>query len=232
MMYAEQYKEPTSSASCRKPANLNVNIGEEKAMESGFEVCPKCNGKGIMRYKVWESRLVLLGFPLSKTDKERATAHMWIIRIKCPGCDGSGKIDWVKTATRGSTLDRPFAALEGNMDIYFSRAVESWPSNCPTHVFKMAKVGYLPEHAGKIIELSQVRYTGIKLNPVVLTLSADGLNDLYNLVVEYQGYLMSLPGEEVTEQRIRDELTSRGLGDFMPDKFAYPGPDDVPNSKI
>ena len=197
-------------------------------MEREFKVCPKCNGKGIMRYKTWESRRVLMGLPALKTDKERATGHMWIIRITCPGCDGSGKIDWARTATRGSILDRPFAALEGNMDIYFLRAVESWPRNCQTHKFRIVRVDYLPEDAEKIVELSQTRYTGIKLNPMVLTLSSDELGELYNLVVEYQGFLMSLPNQEVTEERIKGELTARGLASFVPDKFAYPGPDDFP----
>jgi hypothetical protein len=73
-----------------------------------------------------------------------------------------------------------------------------------------------------------VRHTGIKLNPTVLAFSPDELLDLSKSIVEYDCHLTSLPKQEVTEEVINGELTRRGLGDFMPDKFAIPGPDDYP----
>jgi hypothetical protein len=87
---------------------------------------------------------------------------------------------------------------------------------------------YFRDRMDKIVELSQERYMGIKLNAKVLAMNPDELGDLYDSVVEYQGYLMALPKREITRNRIRAEITKRGLADFMPDKFAYPGPDDFP----
>jgi hypothetical protein len=197
-------------------------------MEPGFAVCPKCSGRGFMRYKAWESRRVLLNLLGFKTGEARATGSMWLIKITCPGCDGTGKIDWISKPMRGSTLISPFSRLEGNMDLYYFHAIESWPRNCLTHKYSAVRMHYSPNHVEKIIELSQVRYTGIKLNPKVLAMNPDELDDLYDLVVEYQGYLMALPKREITRNRIRAEITKRGLADFMPDKFAYPGPDDFP----
>jgi hypothetical protein len=197
-------------------------------MEPGYEICPKCDGKGVMRYKVWESRRVLLSLSGPKVGRQRVAGGMWIARIICPGCDGSGKIDWVTKATRGPTLSKPFDKLEGNMDIYYMQAVESWPRNRATHKYLVQDVHYSPERVTKILELSQVRYTGIKLDPRVLTFNPTRIGKLYNSVLEYQGYLGSIPKQEVTEDRIKKELIRRGLNDFMPDKFAIPGPNDFP----
>ena len=197
-------------------------------MEPGFAVCPKCSGRGFIRYKACESRRVILSLLKLITGRKRATGSMWLIEITCPGCDGTGRIDWISRSMRGSTLIRPFARLEGNMDLYYFRAVESWPRNCPTHKYALVRTHYFREHMEKIVALSQTRYMGIKLNDKVLAMNPDELDDLYNLVIEYQGYLMALPKREITRNRIRAEITKRGLADFMPDKFAYPGPDDFP----
>jgi hypothetical protein len=74
---------------------------------------------------------------------------------------------------------------------------------------------YFREHIENIVELSQIRYMGIKLNAKVLVMNPDELGDLYDCVIEYQGYLMDLPKREITRNRIRAEITKRGLADFM-----------------
>jgi hypothetical protein len=209
-----------------RSASVLINRGE--AMKPGFAVCPKCKGKGVVRYKACESRRVILSLLKLKTGRKRATDSMWLIEITCPGCDGTGRIDWISRSMRGTTLIRPFASLEGNMDLYYFRAVESWPRNCPTHKYSPVRTYYFKDRMDKIVELSQERYMGIKLNPGVLAMNPDELGDLYDSVIEYQGYLMALPKREITRNRIRAEITKRGLADFMPDKFAYPGPDDFP----
>jgi hypothetical protein len=200
-------------------------------MENGFEVCPKCNGKGVMRYKAWDSRQILLSLAALKRGLPRGTGLVWVISIECPRCDGAGKIDWVRKAVIGSVLPTPFKALDGNIDIYYFRALKSWPRKSSTHRYRAAGIKYSSRHIGKILTLSQARHTGIKLNPTVLTLSADELLDLCKSIVEYHCHLTSLPNQEVTEEVIKAELTRRGLGDFMPDKFAIPGPDDYPPSE-
>ena len=137
--------------------------------------------------------------------------------------DGIGRNTQVGTA-----LPTPFKTLDGNIDIYYFRALRSWPKNSLTHRYRAKGFIYSAGHINKILKLSRVRHTGIKLNPTVLALRADELLELYNAIVEYHGHLRSLPNQEVTEEVIKAELTRRGLGDFMPDKFAIPGPDDYP----
>jgi len=57
-------------------------------------------------------------------------------------------------------------------------------------------------------------------------MSKDDLLALENKLSEYEADLNSLPTPEIREDKISDLLTTRGLADFMPDKFAYPEPDD------
>jgi hypothetical protein len=197
-------------------------------MVSGFQVCPKCNGKGVKRYKVWDSRQILLSLAALKRGLQRGTGLVWLISIRCPGCDGSGKIDWIIRARRGDILIRPFTALDGNIDIYYFRALKLWPRNSATHRYRGKGFTYSAPNINKILKLCHVRHTGIKLNPTVLALSPDELLDLSKSIVEYHCHLTSLPNQEVTEEVIKAELTRRGLGDFMPDKFAIPGPNDYP----
>jgi hypothetical protein len=199
-----------------------------EVMESGFKVCPKCNGKGIMKYRVWESRWIISNLSRLKNGQDFAPRAMFNISITCPGCDGSGKSDWISEATKASILRTPFAKLEGNMDIYFYRAIESWPPNCPTHKLSRPRVFKFTKHVDKLLKKSQERYTGIKLNEEMLTLSSHDLSELFDRLFHYEAFLLSLPQDEVTEERIKAELVTLGLRDYMPDRFVYPGPDDFP----
>jgi hypothetical protein len=195
-------------------------------METCFAVCPKCSGRGFMKYKVWRSVAVLHYLCSVKMGDELGVAQTYIIRITCPGCDGSGIIDWVRRANRGETLIRPFVKPEGNMDIYL-RPTPAW-SNSPTKSCRLENFSFSARSVEKILELSRVRYSGIRLTPRLSALSLDELRELHSSLSEYEGFLVFLPDQEVTEERIKAELTNRGLADFMPDKFAYPGPDDFP----
>jgi hypothetical protein len=76
--------------------------------------------------------------------------------------------------------------------------------------------------------LGRLRYTGIRVTPRLLAASLDELLELYNLLSEYESFLTTLSKEEATEEIIKAEITRRGLAEFMPDKFAHPGPDDFP----
>ena len=199
-------------------------------MEPGFEVCPKCNGKGIMKCKVWDSRSIVWNlFRVKKIREEKRLGYNRMIEIICPGCDGSGKIAWTEKATRGETLIRPFGKLEGNMDIYHFQAANLWPIFCKTHQYRSTGTNYYSEEiAEKAIKQSQKRYRGIKLNPKVLSISWQELRTMSKLVDEYEEYLRSLPAQEINEEVIKTKLTELGLGEFMPDKFVLPGPDDYP----
>lgn len=197
-------------------------------MEPGFAVCPKCNGRGFMRYKVWRSAGVIMGLLRIKDGNDLGMAHVLIIRITCPGCDGSGIIDWVMRANRGETLIRPFIKPEGNMDIYL-RALQLWLLNSPTHYCRETEITFSAKKVEKISELSRVRYTGIRLTSRLATLSHDEVFDLFQSLTLYEGFLSFLSKENLTEEELKAELTRRGLAEFMPDKFAYPGPDDLPS---
>jgi rRNA maturation protein Nop10 len=198
-------------------------------MESGSLVCPKCGGKGVMRYRVWESRWVICNIRKLKLGENFVHKGMWTLRITCPGCGGSGTIDWIQNVLKGDTLVRPFAALEGNMDIYLYRAMRRWRRNNVTYKLVRPKDYKFFNHIERLIGRTQERYTGIKLDPVVLTFNPDELGDLFDLVSDYETTMVYLPRREVTEDRIRDELKIRGLDGFMPDKFAYIGPDEFPH---
>jgi hypothetical protein len=190
---------------------------EISTMEEGFEVCPKCNGKGFMRYKVWRSQGVIQYLCSIKMGVELGVAQAYIIRIPCPACDGLGIIDWVRTATRGETLKRPFIKPEGNMDIYLRPTPAG--INSLTRYCRPGNICVSGKSAEKLLELSGIRYSGIKLNRTVLAFSLYELLELHHSLSKYEGLLISLPDQDVTEERIRAELVNHGLAEFMPDKF-------------
>jgi hypothetical protein len=196
-------------------------------MEPGFAACPKCSGRGFMRYKVWDSIGVIMNLLGIKEGDDRGEVPVFTVRITCPGCDGSGIIDWIWRANRGETLKRPFVKPEGNMDICF-RTLQLRSFYSPTHYCLPRLITFPARKVDKILELSQVRYSGIRLTPRLLAASLDELRELYSSLLEYEGFFRTLSKEEVTEEIIKAEITKRGLAEFMPDKFAYPGPDDFP----
>ena len=182
-----------------------------------------------MKYKVWKSRSIVWNlFRVRKIREEKRLGYNRMIAIVCAGCDGTGKIDWIVNARR-ETLRRPFVKLEGNMDIYYFRAVKSRPILCKTHQYTSTGTNYYAEEiVQKAVKQSQKRYRGIKLNPTVLSMSWQELRTMSRSLEQYEDYLHSLPAQEIDEEIIKTKLTSLGLGDFMPDKFAVPGPDHFP----
>ena len=80
-----------------------------------------------------------------------------------------------------------------------------------------------------MIELSQEHYTNINLNNQILSMSADELHDTTVKCFDYAHSLLAVDEDELTGSKIQEILESVGLSDFVPDKFAYPGPYDYPN---
>jgi hypothetical protein len=189
-------------------------------------MCPKCKGKEAMEYKVWSSRKILADIRTKKITTQSSARPVDIIKITCSGCNGNGKLDWIQKM-KGFKIWEPFAALEGNMEIYYIKAVNSWfPLSRKHRMFRNRPYKY-PKDISKFIERTQERYIGIKLNSTVLDMSHDELFALEIKLTYYKVDLDCLPTLEVTEDRIREILTKRGLSEFMPDKFVHPGPDDL-----
>ncbi|PQP32823.1 hypothetical protein C6A36_02445, partial [Desulfobacteraceae bacterium SEEP-SAG10] len=72
-------------------------------------------------------------------------------------------------------------------------------------------------------------YVGIRLNDRLLSMSAEELYELTEKVFKYKSALMDIDESELTGSKIKEVLESIGLTDFVPDKFAYPGPYDYPS---
>ena len=198
-------------------------------MKIGIEKCPKCNGQGKIRYRVWDSHSIIghliaykKGDPL-----DEAFLILRLLKIICPLCGGDGIFDWIKNARRRDVL-KDFEILTGNMDIYFATCLNRWIPN-PTHQTKYIKIFRMFRKPEKLIELSQGHYTNIKLNNQVLSMSADELHDITLKCFDYSHSLLQVDEDKLSGDKIREIFESVGLSDFAPDKFAYPGPYDYPN---
>ena len=153
---------------------------------------------------------------------------MFLVKIRCPLCGGDGIFDWIKKATNGH-IKRSFASLDGNMDLYQAKAVRNWPLQSSTHKIHFVRDCKMYNHLEKLIECSQERYIGIKLNKSVLSMRVRHLEKLCNQMDQFRNIVTELPESEITEERFKEEFESQGLSEFMPDKFAHPSPDDFPN---
>jgi hypothetical protein len=162
------------------------------------------------------------GYPI-----EKLAWSMYLLQIRCPLCDGDGIFDWIDAPGRGH-LKRSFNKLEGNMDIYWIKAVPTWHSNITTHTDFLLKDNNLYKNPANIIKCSQRRYRGIKLNESVLSMRVHHLENLENKIDAFYKRITAMRSNQINRGRIVKEMSSLGLSEFLPDKFAYPGPDDLP----
>ena len=197
-------------------------------MVLSIEKCPKCKGQGKIRYRVWDSHSIIGHLIAYKRGHniDQAFLNLLLLKILCPLCGGDGIYDWVRATTRGD-INKNFEILTGNMDIYFAKCLNKWIPN-PTHQTEWIKVYGMFRNPEKLIELSQVHYTNIRLNNHLLSMSADELTEITKKCFEYSHSLLQVDEDELTGNKIREIFESVGLSDFVPDKFAYPGPYDYP----
>ena len=192
-----------------------------------METCPKCNGQGKLRHKFWVSGVILHNLILLKANYplDYLLSSMFVLKIKCPLCDGDGIFDWIKKATKGH-VNRKSKKLIGNMDIYFLKAVESWPPNSTTHTWYLCNDNNLYKNLKNILKCSQISYRGIKLNESILKMRVKHLEDLSKKISSFYDTVNSLSKNQITRSRIIKEMSLLGLSEFLPDQFAYPDLDD------
>jgi len=198
-------------------------------MVLSIEKCPKCKGQGKIRYRVWDSHSIIGHFIAYKRSRnlDQSYLNLKLLKIVCPLCGGDGLYDWIKNARRKNII-KDFKILTGNMDIYFGKCLNKWIPN-PTHQMQWIRVYGMFRDPEKLIELSQKHYTNIKLNNQILSMSADELHDITEKCYDYSHSLLKVYEDKLTGSKIREIFESVGLVDFVPDKFAYPGPYDYPN---
>jgi len=198
-------------------------------MEEGLEKCPKCKGQGKIRYRLWDTHSIIGHLIAYKRGEclDETIFYLKLIKISCPLCRGDGIYDWIKVTTQFDVA-KAFKIASGNMDIYYLKCVDKWFPNA-THQVKDIKVNRIFRQPEKLIELSQRHYVGIRLNNRLLSMSAEELNDLTKKCFKYKFILMGLEESELTGDKIKEILESIGLSEFVPDKFAYPGPYDYPS---
>jgi hypothetical protein len=149
---------------------------------------------------------------------------MVLIVFKCPLCDGDRVFDWVKKAMKND-VNKKQRKLYGNIDIYWKKAVNTWPLSNNTHNWSIYNDSNLYKNAVNVINCSQKRYRGIKLNKNVLTMRVRQLEELHNKIINYYKAMDDMPKSRITRTTVFKEMKLLGLNDYLPDKFAYPNRD-------
>lgn len=164
--------------------------------------CPKCNGQGKIRYRVWDSHSIIGHLIAYKRGQNLDQSYLILrlLKIICPLCGGDGLYDWVKATTRGNAL-KNFEILSGNMDIYFAKCLNKWVPN-PTHQVRYIKIYGMFRNPRKLIELSQAHYTNIKLNNQILSMSARELTVITKKCFLYSDLLLQVDEEQLTDKKI------------------------------
>ena len=196
-------------------------------MEKGYKKCPKCKGKGKSEYVYFQIGTILQNLASLKNGNSIETLNhsARLIRLICPFCRGSGRVDWVEWAMR-KNFSRPFSKLEGCLDIFLDELpVYLWYSNPPDRngieLIDDISAYSNPEN---IIKLSQKRYDEpIKLNNDFLSMTSDELKKIKGLL-NWHHLEITKP---YTEEKIGEYLKKVGLSQYKPDKFAYPEPNDI-----
>jgi len=198
-------------------------------MKNGITQCPICHGLGSIRYKICYTNEIIkkiLGLKNNgpHESEEELPLLIDIMKIECSLCEGDGLFDWIKKARR-EEIKKRFKPIEGNMDIFYSIIMSNWSSDFPQPSV-MTKEIYLKNlicYLEKLIEMSQIRYRGIKLNKKILSMSYDELDDFINLKVDsYLVDFRQLSDDEVNEGKINKLMKTKGLSEYIPDKFAPP----------
>jgi hypothetical protein len=204
----------------------SINLCKEKYMEEGYKKCPKCDGNGKQEYVYFQIGAILENLASLKKGKtiDNLTSSERQIRIICPFCEGTGKVDWISWARRKS-YSKPFSKLEGCLDILLDELrVHLWYSNPPDRNGEEL-IDDISEYSNpeNIIKFSQKRYDEpIKLNNDFLSMTADELKKIEGIL---NWHHLEIP-KPYTEEKIEDYLKRNGLSKYKPDKFAYPDPDD------
>ncbi|WP_319408779.1 hypothetical protein [uncultured Desulfosarcina sp.] len=196
-------------------------------MTLSIEKCPKCNGQGKIRYRFWMSEIIVYNLILlkAKYPLHELDWSMYVISIKCPLCDGDGIFDWVKKAMKNN-IDKNQRKISGNMDIYWQKAVNTWPLSNNTHTWFLCSDSNLYKNPINVINCSQKRYRGVKLNKNVLTMGVRQLEELHNKIINYYKSMNDMQNNLITRKIVIKELQLLELNDYLPDKFCYPNKDD------
>jgi hypothetical protein len=193
-----------------------------------FGICPKCKGQGKIRYRIWDSTQIIDHFIRYNegASLDNTSLTLELLKINCPLCDGDGFNDWVRVTRRGNVL-KNFKIVKGNMDIYRMKCLPYGVPN-PKYHRECIEIYRMFQKPEKLIELSQRHYINIKLNKKILSMSTGELSDVRDKCFRYERELFHLKGNDLTGNELRKIFKSIGLSDFLPDKFAYPGPYDYP----
>ena len=195
-------------------------------MEEGYKKCPKCGGNGKHEYVYYAIGAILDNLASLKKGKTINPLNYSTnkLRVICPFCQGTGKVDWINWAMR-KNYSKPFSKLEGCLDILLDvLPVALWPSNPPDrngieHIDDISEYSN-PE---RIIKLSQTRYDEpIKLNDDFLSMTSDELKKIGSLLNRHHLKIT----KPYTEEKLEDYLNKVGLSKYKADKYAYPDPDD------
>jgi hypothetical protein len=155
-------------------------------MEEGYKRCPKCEGNGKHEYVYFQIGNILKNLASLKKGNGIDTLHYSAqqLRIICPFCEGSGKVDWINWATR-KNYSKPFSKLEGCLDILLDELpIYLWNSNPPDRN-GIETIDDISAYSNpeKIINYSQTRYDEpIKLNNDFLSMTADELERIKGLL--------------------------------------------------
>jgi len=79
-------------------------------MEEGYKKCTKCEGKGKQEYVYFQVGTILDNLASLKNGNsiESLNHSARQIRLICPLCKGTGKVDWVEWARR-KNFSKPFS---------------------------------------------------------------------------------------------------------------------------
>ncbi len=198
---------------------MSSNKLRKKIFPSGYQVCPKCNGKGGKKYKVYDISNILTGIAnIKKGESLRYVRDpvYWMI-FPCFLCEGTGNVDWIILVRKGH-LKKAFSDYEGchiTISESFLFATKSYYDG--KSKFKNLK---------KLIESSRKRYDGpLKLNMSILDKDAE---ELLEIVKEIEYFWDEIFYHSPYEDYIDNWLRANGLYQYKPDKYAYPKAHDYP----
>ena len=191
----------------------------QKAVPPGYQVCPKCNGKGGKKYKVYDVSSILTGIArLKKGQSLRDVSDpvRWMI-FPCFLCEETGNVDWVTIVTKGN-LKNAFSDYEGCL-ITFDDSLLFDTQNYYDGKSKF-------KNLENLIESSRKRYDGpLKLNMSILDKDAE---TLLKIVEEIDYFWEEIFYNPPFEDYVNNWLAANGLSQYKPDKYVYPKTHDYP----
>jgi hypothetical protein len=197
-------------------------------MTLGMDVCPKCEGHGLIRYRVWDTQIILSFFVAFKSGvpAERLDLELLLLKMRCPLCDGDGIHDFVRGVMRAKVVES-FNVVKGNMDIYCYNCANKWVYNPSRYQIKNITIKNMFKTPDKLIEFSQQHYTGIKLNKRILSMSLNEISDLSEKSADYIMSLIDINRDDgLNEEKLKNAILDCGLSKYIPDEIAIPGPYD------